>query len=406
MRSRSKIKMPMKAFPEKIRLAHVSASLHYGGKENGVVNLVNGLDPAIFESYIFTYVRGGALAKRVDPARCRVVELGDKLGGDYRLYFKLARAFRRYRIHIAHTHSWATTMEGILGARLARVPIIIHGEHGTIKTDTRLHIHIQRWLWRTTDQVLAVSEMLRENLHKNFNFPQERIRVVANGVDLARFDLAHHGVDYKARLGLPANALTVGAIGRVVPVKAYPIFLQAAKLVCQEIPQAHFVIVGDGPQLDELVNLAEEYAITPRVHFLGARKDVPEILRGLEVYVLSSESEGMSNTILEAMASGRPVVATAVGGNPELVVDGETGLLVPPNNPHAMAAAITKLLRAPEQRRQMGRLGRERVEEKFSLDVMVRHYAKVYLEVFSRRFKLNPKWREKAHEPAAAYETN
>jgi sugar transferase (PEP-CTERM/EpsH1 system associated) len=391
---------------DKIRIAHVSASLHYGGKENGVVNLVNRLDPKIFENYIFTYVRGGALARRVDPVRCRVVELGDKLGGDYRLYFKLARAFRRHRIHIAHTHSWATVMEGMIGARLAGVPIIIHGEHGTMKTDTQLHIRIQRWLWRTADQVLAVSQTLRENLHKKFDFPQERIRVVANGVDLSRFDFAGNGVDYKTRLGLPANALVFGAIGRMVAVKAYPLLLQAAKLVCQEIPQAHLLLVGDGPLLEALVQMARDHGLMNRVHFLGGRKDVPEILRGLDVYVLSSESEGMSNTILEAMASGLPVVATAVGGNPELVVAGETGLLVPVNNAEAIAGAIVKLLRAPEQRWQMGQRGRQRVEEKFSLEVMVHNYAKVYLEVFSRRFKLNKSLHTKLPEKTYAPETS
>lgn len=392
----------MKPSVEKIRVAHVSASLHYGGKENGVVNLVNRLDPAIFENYIFTYVRGGALARRVDPTRCRVVELGDKLGGDYRLYFKLAREFRRYRIHIAHTHSWATVMEGIIGARLARVPIIIHGEHGTMKTETKLHIQIQRALWHSTDQMLAVSNVLRENLQRQFNFPKEKIRVIANGVDLSRFALTRQSDDYKTRLGLPANALVFGAIGRVVPVKAYPTLLQAAKLIFDEIPMAHLVMVGDGPQLEALVQLAEEYQIAARVHFLGARKDVPEILRAFDVFVLSSESEGMSNTILEAMASARPVVATAVGGNPELVVDRETGLLVPPHDPPAMAAAIMKLLRDTALCRQMGWLGRQRVEEKFSLEVMVQNYANIYLEAFRRRFKLPQNVRDCAYERVAA----
>lgn len=392
----------MKPSAEKIRVAHVSASLHYGGKENGVVNLVNRLDPAVFENYIFTYVRGGALARRIDPTRCRVVELGDKLGGDYRLYFKLAREFRRYRIQIAHTHSWATVMEGIIGARLARVPIIIHGEHGTMKTETKLHIQIQRALWHSTDQMLAVSNVLRENLQRQFDFPKEKIRVVANGVDLSRFVLTRQGDDYKTRLGLPANALVFGAIGRVVPVKAYPTLLQAAKLIFNEIPTAHLVMVGDGPQLEALVQLAEEYQIASRVHFLGARKDVPEILRAFDVFVLSSESEGMSNTILEAMASARPVVATAVGGNPELVVDGETGLLVPPHDPPAMAAAIMKLLRDTELCRQMGWLGRQRVEEKFSLEVMVQNYANVYLEAFRRRFKLPQNVCDSAYERVAA----
>jgi glycosyltransferase involved in cell wall biosynthesis len=141
-----------------------------------------------------------------------------------------------------------------------------------------------------------------------------------------------------------------------------------------------------------------------RVHFLGARKEVSEILRALDVYVLCSESEGMSNTILEAMASGRPVVATAVGGNPELVLDGETGLLVRPNHPHQLATAIMKLLREPACRRRLGQGGRRRVEEQFSLEGMVHNYAKVYLELFARRFKLTGSLQEKLRAKTFATE--
>ncbi|MGH7456446.1 MAG: glycosyltransferase, partial [bacterium] len=264
--------------------------------------------------------------------------------------------------------------------------------------------HVQRWFWRQTDQMLSVSEVLRENLHQTFNFPKERIRVVANGVDLSRFDLSRNGIDYKARLGLPPEALVFGAVGRLVPVKAYPLLLKAGKLVFRGIPQAHLVIVGDGPLRNELLQLARDYNMLDRVHFLGARKDVQEILRALDVYVLCSESEGMSNTILEAMASGRPVVATAVGGNPELVIDGETGLLVRPDHPHRLATAIMKLLREPECRRRLGRCGRQRVEKQFSLDGMVRNYAKVYLELFARHFKLNGSLQEKLRAKTFAAE--
>jgi glycosyltransferase involved in cell wall biosynthesis len=295
-------------------------------------------------------------------------------------------------------------MEGIVGAKLAAVPIIIHGEHGTMQTESKLHIHVQRWFWCRADQILSVSEVLRDNLHQTFAFPKERIRVVANGVDLSRFDLSRNGVDYKARLGLPPEALVFGAVGRLVPVKAYPILLKAAKLVFREIPPAHLVIAGDGPLRNELVQMARDYNMMDRVHFLGARKDVQEILRALDVYVLCSESEGMSNTILEAMASGRPVVATAVGGNPELVVDGETGLLVSPNHPHRLATAIMKLLREPACRRRLGQGSRRRVEEKFNLEDMVRNYAEVYLELFARHFKLNGGLQEKWHARTSAAE--
>jgi sugar transferase (PEP-CTERM/EpsH1 system associated) len=373
---------------DKIKIAHVTGWLHFAGKENGIVNLVNGLDPEIFENYIFTFVKGGPLTQRICPERCRVVELGDKLGGDYRLYFKLAKAFRQHRIHIAHTHSWATLLEGVIGAKLARVPIIIHGEHGTIKADSQLHVYLQHLIWRITDQVLSVSDELRQRLHTTFGFPESRVHVITNGVDLSRFDLSRNGVDYKARLDLPPSAVAFGTVGRLVPVKAYPILLKASKLVFKEFPHAYLLIVGEGPLYDDLTQMAREYNMVDRVRFLGWRQDVPEILRALDLYVLASESEGMSNTILEAMASGLPVVATAVGGNPELVADGETGLLVPPNHPRALAAAITKLLQDSPRRKNMGQLGRQCALEKFSLETMVRNYANLYLETFMRRFKL------------------
>jgi sugar transferase (PEP-CTERM/EpsH1 system associated) len=395
-----------RALPDKIRIGHVVGWLHFGGKENGIVNLVNSLDSNLFENYIFSFVKNGSFKQRVDPARCRVVELGEKLGGDYRLYFKLAQAFRSHRIHIAHTHAWGTLLEGFVAARLARVPIVVHGEHGTIKDATKTHIYIQRLLWRLTDQVLSVSEVLRQKLCETVGFPKERIRVVTNGVDLSRFGVTGHLTDYKSALGLRPDTLTFGTVGRLVPVKCYPVLLQASRLILEQHPTACLIVVGDGPLHDELTAMVRQYNVADRVKFLGWRSDVSEILKALDVFVLASESEGMSNTILEAMASGRPVVATSVGGNVELVVEGETGLLVPPGDPKALAEAVTTLLRDPPRRSQMGQLGRQRASEYFSLETMARNYASFYLEIFSRRFKLSENLAERVQPKKLAALTN
>jgi sugar transferase (PEP-CTERM/EpsH1 system associated) len=387
---------------DKIRIGHVVGWLHFGGKENGIVNLVNSLDPDTFENYIFSFVKNGPLTQRIIPARCRVFEFGEKLGGDYRLYLKLAQAFRYHRIHIAHTHGWGTLLEGFVAAKLAGVPIVVHGEHGTIKDDTKMHIYIQRLLWRMTDQVLSVSEVLREKLCKTIGFPKERIRVVTNGVDLCRFDVAEKLSGYTSPLGLRSGALMFGTIGRLVPVKSYPILLAASRLIFDRIPNSYLISVGEGSLYDELSAMVRNYDMTDRVKFLGWRSDVPKILKALDVYVLASESEGMSNTILEAMASGLPVVATAVGGNVELVVDGQTGLLVPPNDPKALAEAVVTLLCDPTRRSKMGQLGHQRVREYFSLETMARNYAGFYLEIFSRRFKLSQHLQAKAADRSLA----
>lgn len=373
---------------ERIRVGHIVGWLHFGGRENGVVNLVNSLDPNVFENYIFSFVRDGSFTARVIPGRCKIIEFGEKLGGDYRLYFKLARAFRAHKIQIAHTHGWGTLLEGMVAAKLARVSAVVHGEHGTIKDDTKAHIYLQRLMWHAADEILSVSEALRRKLSQTINFPEHRIRVIANGVDLHRFTAARDRSAWKCRLNLPPDALTFGTVGRFVPVKCYPVLIEASRWIFERIPNSYLVLVGDGPLRSQLVRLAGDYQMRDRVRFLGWRSDVPEILNALDIYVLASESEGMSNTILEAMASGLPVVATSVGGNVELV-DRSWGLLVPPYNSKSLADAISILLGAPGKREIMGRLGRQHVEEHFSLEAMAQNYADVYLEIISRRMKLS-----------------
>jgi sugar transferase (PEP-CTERM/EpsH1 system associated) len=388
--------------PDRIRIGHVIGWLHFGGKENGIVNLVNSLDSDVFENYIFSFVKRGPLADRVISERCRVIELGERLGGDYQLYFKLARAFRRHKIHIAHTHSWATLLEGVIGAKVGGVPIIVHGEHGTIRDNTKIHLYIQRFFWNITDRVLSVSETLRDDLHEAVGFPKERIRVISNGVDMSRFGIAHDGSDYKARLGFPAGSVVFGAIGRLVSVKCFPLLLEASAMIFEKVPNSHLVIVGDGPLHAELTEMARRRNIADRVSFLGWRPDVPDILKAMDVFVCSSESEGMSNTILEAMASGIPVVATAVGGNVELVVDGETGVLVQPNDPNILAGTVAELLANQPLRLKMGERGRRRVEECFSLEAMTRNYTSFYLEMFSQRFPMSQCLQAKVCEKSPA----
>lgn len=377
------------------------AHLQVGGKESGLVNLVNRLDPELFENYIFTHGQDGFWANRIVPGRCRIIEFDDAPKGNYRRVFRLAQAFRQFGIHVVHTHSWATLIEGVMGAKLARVPIIIHGEYGTIKAETQWHIHLQRRFWRVTDQVLSASQALREKLSTLLGFPEARIRVIANGVDLTHFSALRNGVDYKWRLGLPPEALVLGTIGRLVPPKAYPVLFKASKLIFNQVPYAYLIIVGEGPLRQELVQMAQEYNMIHRIRFLGIREDVSDILKAFDMYVTASEREGMSNSILEAMASGLPVVATAIGGNPELVVNDETGLLVPPNHPRALAAALLRLIEAPTRRQSMGQFGRQRVENSFDLRHTVQHYTNLYTEIFKQRFKLNERLRavlrEKVH---------
>ncbi|MDZ7265876.1 MAG: GT4 family glycosyltransferase PelF [candidate division KSB1 bacterium] len=379
----------------RIKIAHPTAALHVGGKENGMVNLVNAMSTDIFENYIFVFKRGGALRQRIDPGQCQVIELGTRQGGDLRIYLRLAHHFRRLRFNIVHTRSWSSLLEGMIAAKLTGVPLLVHGEHGLIKDDTRIHVWVQRGFWRLADQVMCVSEALRESLVARIGFPRERIRVIKNGVELERFNVKVDRHELKAALGIPPQAPVFGSIGRLVPVKDYATLIKAAKVVLSELSSAHLIFVGDGPLREELRALAERLGIAAQVHFLNWRKDVPALMRVLDVFVLSSLSEGMSNSILEAMCSGTAVVATNVGGNPELVVDKETGLLVPSQDAQQMGRAILALLLDAKRRRAMGAAGRRRIAEHFSLQVMVRNYEKMYLDIASRHYDFHRELQDK-----------
>jgi sugar transferase (PEP-CTERM/EpsH1 system associated) len=360
---------------------HVVCSLDPGGMEMGVVKLVNGIDSRRVRSAICS-TRPGRLKSLVAPA-VPVFELARRQGNDVRLVWQLAQLFRRERPHIVHTHAWGTLLEGLVAARCARVPAVVHGEHGTLQL--RRH---QRWMqragWSCVDQVLSVSTRLSERIATEIGFPLETIRTIRNGVDLARF--GHHSrIAARAALQLPIDRPVVGTIGRLVPVKDHVSLVDAMRVLQREQVDAVLVIAGDGPLEETIRRQAASLGFDGRVVLLGHRPDVEVVLAALDLFVLPSVSEGLPNTVLEAMASRLPVVATRVGGVEEVVQDGVTGVLVPPRSPYALGRAISDLLRDRDRAAAMGAMGRRRAETEFALDETVRRYEELYLRLAARR---------------------
>ncbi|KAA3618742.1 MAG: glycosyltransferase [Calditrichaeota bacterium] len=392
----------------KIRVAHLMQVLHFGGKENGIVNLVNNTDSEIFENYIITFLKGGSLQKMVDPQRCTVVSTGRKWGNDSTLPFKVGRQLHQNKIDVLHTHAWSTLIEGFGGAKLARTPVLIHGEHGTMKDDSRKHKIVQRFIWDRFDRILSVSEVLSEQLAERIGYPKEKIHTLVNGVDLKKFADSTHFNGYKKLVDLPEDTPVFGSVGRLVEVKNYPLLLRAAKKVIAKIPHARLLLVGAGPLYPETKALIRELGIEKNTIFIRWRKNIPAYIRAMDVFILPSFSEGMSNTILEAMACSRSVIATDVGGNPELVSHNKTGLLVPSDDDEAMAAAIVDLLENTEKRRRFAVAGRQKVEQKFTFKQMIRRYEKLYIELAEEKLDLSPelrenisRWRNEEHRVSA-----
>jgi sugar transferase (PEP-CTERM/EpsH1 system associated) len=366
-----------------LRVMHVVFGFHPGGMELGVLKLVNGLDPRRIQSAVCSTQGARELAPMLAP-RVAFFELQRRAGNDPRLVWDLCRLFQRERPHIVHTHAWGTLLEGLIAARLARVPIVVHGEHGTLQ----LHVWqrgCQRYAWSRVDRLLSVSSRLAERMAREVGFPLNRIQTLRNGVDLSRF--AGHISQAEARraLNLPAEGAVVGAVGRLVPVKDHLGLLETVALLGRDGLRPLIVIAGDGPLRGDIENRAAALGINHQIRLLGHRQDIDTVLAALDIFVLPSRSEGLSNTILEAMAAGVPVVATRVGGADEMVEDGATGILVPPASPQLLAPALARLLQDSGLRLAMGRAGRARVEREFDLLETVRQYEALYADLALKR---------------------
>lgn len=239
---------------------------------------------------------------------------------------------------------------------------------------------VQRWAWNRVSQLVSVSSRLADRMSRTIGIPRHRIRVIRNGVDIARFatidrDEARHA------LALQPHELAIGSVGRFQPVKDHRNLLRASAALSRRGVPHLVLLAGIGPLQADLEREASELGISGQVRFLGHRPDVERVLAAFDVFTLPSKSEGLSNTILEAMAAGQPVVATDVGGASELVIDGQTGLLVPPEDSDALAAAVATLAADPGRRRRMGEAGQQRARNEFSLDRMVASYETLYLDV-------------------------
>jgi sugar transferase (PEP-CTERM/EpsH1 system associated) len=366
-------------------VVHVVNSLAVGGLENGVVNLVDATATR-FRHVIVCMTADGPLHARLRP-EVEVIVLGKRPGQDPWALLRLVRLLRRLRPLIVHSRNWPA-IDAIPAARVARVPLVVHGEHGREVADPEgrnpRRKRIRRALAPLVHHFVTVSADLRRWLIEDVRVPAAKVSAIHNGVDLSRFGRAGR-LESRLRLDLPAEAVIVGTVGRLDPVKDQAGLIRAFAKVRSAHPEALLVVVGDGPCRAELEDVVAASGQGEHVRLLGNRDDIPAVMAALDVFVLPSIAEGISNTILEAMASGLPVVATRVGGNPELVEDGIGGALVPRQDPSALAAAIAAYVADPELRRRHGLASRQRATGHFSLERMAEAYANLYTNLAAGR---------------------
>lgn len=365
-------------------VVHVVYRFDTGGLENGVVNLINHMPPAAYRHAVVALTEVvPAFAQRVRRDDVRYVSLHKGPGHGVKLYPRLARLFRELRPAIVHTRNLAA-LECQVPAWWSGVPVRIHGEHGRDVDDPDGSVRRYQWLRRVyrpfVGHYIALSGDLAGYLQRHVGVPQARLTQIINGVDVDRFAPGRRPL---ADSPFAAPGLFVaGTVGRMQTVKAQPLLAQAFVRALQLAPalraRMRLVMAGDGPLRVQAQAVLAEGGVSDLAWLPGERRDVQDVMRGFDLFVLPSLAEGISNTILEAMASGLPVLATRVGGNAELVDEGRTGTLVPPGDVEALAQALVAMAGAPAQSAAMGQAGRQRVEQRFSLPAMVATYGGLY----------------------------
>jgi sugar transferase (PEP-CTERM/EpsH1 system associated) len=370
-------------------IAHVLFHFGVGGLENGVANLINGLPRTSFRHAVIC-VRGAEPMQRLlQRDDVEIIPLAKAEGVEIGCYLRAWREIRRLQPAIVHTRNLAA-LEMQLPAALAGGACRVHSEHGREGIDLhgnyRLYNGVRRGMRPLVHQYVAVSRDLQRWLVQTIGVKAERVQQIYNGVDTERF---RPRTGAREPIGPPGFIgdfdFVVTAVGRLAPIKDHMSLIRAIATLVAGDPDARrhtrLVIVGDGPCRMECERLVASSDIGDIVWMAGERSDIPALLRASDVLCLTSTNEGINNTILEAMATGLPVIATKVGGNPELVEHMGTGMLVPPADAHALAAAIDRYRKDPELCRQHGAAGRRRVEAELSLDTMIEGYAAMYQRV-------------------------
>jgi L-malate glycosyltransferase len=377
---------------DRIRLLKVVPTLRYGGTERQFMTLSASLDPSRFRVELACLRPGGGLAAEAVRHGLPVdtYDIGPfHSPRTLALQTKLARDIVRRRIDVVHAYNFYGNVFAVPPARLAGAPVVIASIRDCGPYLSPMQLRVQRLMCRAATCVVVNAGAVRDWLVAD-GYDRDRIAVIPNGVDLDAFRAPVDAASVRRDLGFEPDAPLVTVVSRVTRLKGLEQFIGAAATLADRHPRARFVVAGepapgDGLYLASLERLAARLGIGDRIVFAGLRRDVPALLGASTVAVMPSLNEALSNALLESMAAGAPTVATRVGGTPEALTDGETGLLVPPDDNAALAHAIGRLLDDPAMAASLGRAARRTIEQRFSLSALVAATAQLYLDLLQQR---------------------
>ncbi len=360
------------------KVLHILYAFSHGGLENGIVNIINASPPDIEHELCLLTTAGEFIQRLQRPIRH--YELHKQPGNSLKTIMQLRRVIRESRADIIHTRNWGA-FDGVIAACFCPGVTVFHGEHGRDISDpkglNRRRNLLRRLLSPRVRKFTTVSKDLANWLTEKVHIPPSKIILIRNGVDTKRY---RPGQDLELRreLGIAEDEFVIGSIGRLDPVKNFSGLIRAFVRFAAQTPKIRLIIVGDGPERTHLESLVKTIESKIQPVFIGYRPDVERFYRLFDVFVLNSFAEGMSNTLLEALASGLPIVCTPVGANPDLVAHTQRGTIIPIGDEHSLVAALRNYFDSPELRRHHGLAARQFAEQECSLSFMTSHYTNLY----------------------------
>jgi glycosyltransferase involved in cell wall biosynthesis len=354
--------------PSPVPVLYLITELSIGGAQNALLRLLGQMDRQRFSPHVACLYNGDGLpAKKIRHLDIPVSDLGMRSMVRLDAFWRFLRLIREVRPMILHTWMFHANIPGRILGRLTHIPCIVSSER-TMGQENVMRRTLNRLTAHLADRIICVSQPVAKYAKREIGLPEKKMVVIPNGIDLSLYSHPPHKEQARSAYHLPLDALIIGAIGRPRPVKGYRFLLEAFQTVAEACPQAHLLFIGDGPDLPALQQQVRIDRLEQRVSFLGDQEDIPGLLAAIDLLTLPSLHEGMPNVAIEAMAASLPVVATAVGGTPEVVIEGKTGLLIPAGDPDSLAKAILTLLRDPAMCNKLGQAGHERVAQYFSIE--------------------------------------
>lgn len=368
-----------------LRILFVVNGFAIGGGELKLLELITEMKrryPKQYRIVVASVGQSGPLEERFRKVADRTEIFFKRHAYDVTQIFGLIRLIREERIQLIQTTLFYADILGTLAGILAGVQNVISWEVYTEQYSLK-----QKWAYRLASKrlstIVAVSDATRKKIIQKYHLPEAKVRTIHYGIDVKKFSFRNPS-EIRKRLGIPPNTMVLGTIARLTEQKGHRYLIQAIPKLISHFQNVVFLWIGDGPLRSSLIQLAQDLGVLSYIQFLGFRENVGAFLSVMDVFVLPSLYEGFPNAILEAMACGKPVVATGVEGTPEAVIHGETGLLVPPRNPEALADALIQIAQNPSMRKQMGEKGKKRIHEYFLLEHQINAFDQLYKELANR----------------------